>query len=196
MARALYLNHPQVIQDPAIPVPDWPLNKIGRARVGALAASDALADVSHVFSSTEQKARDTATPLAQALGLVPVFDPEMGENDRSATGYLHGVAFEAHADAFFAAPDVSVRGWETARDAQMRIVNAVDRALRTTHGDVLFVGHGAVGTLLWCALSGVDISREHDQGPGGGGNWFAFDLDKRQPLSAWRPMEELAKDVP
>ena len=59
-------------------------------------------------------------------------------------------------------------------------------------GDVLFVGHGGVGTLLLCALLGVPISRAYDQGPGGGGNVFAFRWQPRQALSRWQPMETLA----
>lgn len=37
------------------------------------------------------------------------------ENDRSSTGFLPPEEFEVVADAFFAQPGVSVRGWETAQ---------------------------------------------------------------------------------
>ena len=72
----------------------------------------------------------------------------MHENDRSATGYLPGPEFEATADRFFAEPQISVRGWERAIDAQARILGAVAETLaRHPGGDLLLVGHGAVGTL-------------------------------------------------
>jgi broad specificity phosphatase PhoE len=57
--------------------------------------------------------------------------------------------------------------------------------------NVLFVGHGGVGTLLFCALSGIEISRQYDQGAGGGGCWFEFSITGRKPLSGWQPMEAL-----
>ena len=63
-----------------------------------------------------------ARPMADRLGLTPIVIDGLGENDRSSTGYLPKAEFEAVADAFFARPEESVRGWERAVDAQRRIV--------------------------------------------------------------------------
>lgn len=116
----------------------------------------------------------------------------MHENDRSSTGFLPPLEFEDVADQFFANPNQSVRGWETAICAQTRILQEVDKCLQSgKSGDILIVGHGAVGTLLYCALANLPISRKYDQGSGGGGCYFAFDQDVRIPMSAWQPMENL-----
>lgn len=190
MGIGRYLSHPQVNQDPEVPVPAWGLSAIGLARAQKLAHSEALSGTIAIFTSTETKAIQTAAPLAKALGLVPTAIARMGENDRSATGYLQPDAFEETANAFFAHPDQSTRGWETAREAQNRIVKAVNDALNGHgKGDVLFVGHGGVGTLLYCALAGLAITRSHDQ-PAGGGNYFSFDLATRNTLHSWRPIED------
>ncbi|MCA0922893.1 histidine phosphatase family protein [Pseudooceanicola nanhaiensis] len=188
-----YLTHPQVTVDPAIEVPRWSLNATGRARVAALAAAPgALRATTRIISSDETKAIETATPLAEALGLRVEVRPGLHENDRSATGFLPPDAFEAVADAFFAAPDTSVRGWETAFAAQARILAGVTACLaEPSEGDVLFVGHGGVGTLLYCALAGLPIDRQHDQGPGGGGCWFGFAPGGR-PAAGWEAMETLS----
>ncbi len=53
---------------------------------------------------------------------------------------------------------------------------------------------GGVGTLLFCALSRLEIDRRYDQGDGGGGCWFQFDIERRQPLRKRQPMEALATD--
>ena len=81
-------------------------------------------------------------------------------------------------------------------DAQVRVVEAFDRALRS-HDDeqpVVFAGHGAVGTLLKCALGGRAIRRSEDQGklgnPGGGNIW-ALRLKDRALLCDWTPMEQM-----
>ncbi|SDI20667.1 histidine phosphatase family protein [Salipiger marinus] len=191
MARLLYLSHPQVRIDPAQDVPSWSLSPKGAARVEALAARGALAGISRVVSSAEVKALETARPLAASLGCTVEIRPRMHENDRSATGFLPPAEFEAVADRFFAEPQTSVRGWETAAAAQARTLSEVAACLSDeTCGDVLFVGHGGVGTLLLCALLGVPISRAYDQGPGGG-NVFAFRWQPRQALSRWQPMETL-----
>jgi hypothetical protein len=52
-------------------------------------------------------------------------------------------------------------------------------------------GLGGVGTLLYCALSGVPIDRKYDQGPGGGGCWFEFRLNNLSPNGGWTHMERL-----
>lgn len=189
MARRLYLTHPQVRIDPAQEVTRWSLSDLGRARVLALASSGALAGIGRVISSAEVKAVETAEPLAAALGCRVEVRAGMHENDRSATGYLPEAEFEAVADAFFAHPAQSIRGWETAIAAQRRIVTEVEECLRDCDSGVLFVGHGAVGSLLWCHLAGVGISRAHDQIAGGG---CVFDFDAVRANGAkWAALETM-----
>lgn len=188
-----YLTHPQVIVDPLKDMRRWSLNATGAARVSALAAQPGrLSGTRRVISSDEAKALETAGPVALALGVDVEIRPGMGENDRSATGFLPPAEFERVADEFFARPFDSIRGWETATDAQRRILSEVDDCLAGPQdGDVLLVGHGGVGTLLFCALSGVGIDRRFDQGPGGGGCWFQFGLGDRKPRHGWKQMERL-----
>ncbi len=87
---------------------------------------------------------------------------QLGEIDWSTTGYLPQNEHQMVAEAFFAHPDTSIRGWETARDAQRRIVAAIDAILADDQGrgNVATVSHGAVGTLYLCYLMHVDISRD------------------------------------
>ena len=184
-----YLTHPQVEIDPEVHVPDWGLSAVGKARVSALIDAGWLAGTAAVISSAERKAIETAAPIAAALGVELEIRQAMHENDRSATGFLSPSEFEATADAFFAEPMASIRGWERAVDAQARIVREADAVLSRQHsGDVLFVGHGAVGTLLFCHVAGIAIGRAHDQ-PAGGGNYFTFTQADRRILHSWHPME-------
>lgn len=186
---ALYITHPEVLIDPAVPVPGWGLSGRGRERAALAAASDWAARIGRFVASAERKAIETADILA--AGRVPVeTDHAMGENDRSSTGFLPPDAFEAAADEFFAHPQQSFRGWERAMDAQARIVAAVERVLATYDPAVpiAFVGHGGVGTLLKCHLKGTPIRRDGDQPPGGG-NLFAFRLADRSVTCDWTAME-------
>jgi broad specificity phosphatase PhoE len=98
------------------------MNETGRHRAALFAGSDQMASVTHIWSSTETKARETASIIARPRDLPIAFDARLGENDRSATGFLPPPLFEAAADAFFANPETSFKGWETARAAQARIV--------------------------------------------------------------------------
>ena len=95
------------------------------------------------------------------------------------------------ADAFFAQPDISVRGWERAVDAQKRIIAAVGAVIAATSqsGDIAIVSHGAVGALLLGHLSGRSIDRSLDQPAGKGGNFFAFDRETWRLAHGWRPID-------
>ncbi|WP_180357824.1 histidine phosphatase family protein [Streptomyces sp. NP160] len=186
------VSHPEVAVDPAVPVPRWGLSAAGRERLVHLLALPWAGSLTRVVSSTETKAVQTARALAAPLGLQVVTDEELGENDRSATGFVPPAEFEELADAFFAHPGTSVRGWETAEHAQARFAAAVRRRLDGhDDGDVAVVAHGGVGTLLLCQLLGVAVTRDLDQP--GQGSWYAF-----EPLSGlvhhgWRrigPPEE------
>lgn len=185
--RIVFVTHAEVEIDPKRPVPDWPLNPLGRARHAAFSANRLLSGVTAIYSSTERKARDGADIHASHLGLTPKAITALGENDRSATGYLPPAEFERMADAFFASPDVSVRGWESAHAAQARILAAVLTIAEMTPGpgDILIVSHGAVGTLLRCACLKRPIRRAEDQ-PAGGGNHFTIDLPDWTTHPEWR----------
>ncbi len=185
-----FITHPEVLIDPAVPVPDWPLSAVGVRRMRLAAGRPWLAGVRSIFTSAERKATDAAGLLAERLGISPVIIEGLGENDRSATGYLPKAEFEAVADEFFARPGQSVRGWERAADAQRRIVGAVERAVSLApEGDAAIVSHGGVGALLLCHLTGVPISRDADQPGGGGGHVYSFDRASRRLLSGWRRIE-------
>ncbi|WP_163264960.1 histidine phosphatase family protein [Chelativorans alearense] len=186
---AFYLTHPQVEIEPERPVPEWRLSGRGRQRVEAMLGKTWLRPIRRIVSSAELKAVETAALIAARLGVAIEVDPEMGENDRSATGFLQPDEFEAAADRFFGEPQKSWRGWERAVDAADRIEAAVRRALnRSELVPTLLVGHGAVGTLLKCRIGSRRISRREDQ-PAGGGSLFAFGIASRELLCDWTPME-------
>ena len=155
---SVFITHPEVVIDPAVPIEQWQLSAVGRARALRLAALFG-GRVDRVISSTERKATETAAILAEGLGVPMLVDAGLGEMDRSATGYLPPDEFETVVDAFFAAPEESIRGWERAVDAQCRIADAIRRHISNGHGDATaFVSHGGVGGLLLASLTGSPIS--------------------------------------
>jgi broad specificity phosphatase PhoE len=145
-----FITHPEVVIDPAIPVPQWPLSAEGKRRMGLMPRQSWVAGIRAIFSSSERKAMDGAEILARHLALPITVIEELGENDRSSTGYLPQKEFEALADEFFARPRETVRGWERATDAQRRIVSAIDELLAQspTDGDIAII---ATGELVPCS---------------------------------------------
>jgi broad specificity phosphatase PhoE len=192
MASLIFITHPEVVIDPNQPVPEWPLNPIGRARMERFAGLLADRDVSAVYASTERKARDGAVIVAERLGLSYETDEELGENDRSATGYIAPPEFWDVVRDFFGRPHESIRGWERAADAQTRIVRAVGRVLREdeTSGDIVVVSHGAVGCLLTAHLQKVEIGQESRPQHSGGGCFIVIDRDSFTLTQDWRAIED------
>ncbi|MDE1159932.1 MAG: phosphoglycerate mutase family protein [Neorhizobium sp.] len=190
MSFGLYITHPQVRIDRAVPVPRWGLSDIGRARAAQAAAAPWAKRLGRVVSSDETKAIETAEILAASAGVSVEIIAGAQENDRSATGFLPPPEFEKAADRFFAHPRESFNGWERAIDAQTRIVAAIDRVLADHDPTVpiAFIGHGGVGTLLKCHLQRRAIGRDGDQ-PDGGGNLFRFTLADRAVSCDWTPIE-------
>ena len=211
-----YISHPDVVKDPAVAVPRWPLSARGRARMTALLARSWVASLGAVYCSDEQKALDGAAILAGHLGLTPVVVPALGEVDRSSTGWLPEEEHAAAARRLFAQPEESVRGWETAAAAQGRIVAAigaiVSRAGEQGGGgageqeadvDETFspapllprspalavVAHGAVGTFYLCHLKGVPISMSEAQRGRDGGYYYCFDAATGRLIHDWTRIE-------
>jgi broad specificity phosphatase PhoE len=187
-----FVSHPNVQVRPDVPVPDWPLSEEGHSRMQACLRLPWVASIGAIFSSTERKATDSAAHLARHLSLPVDEVAELGENDRSSTGYLRTSEFEQLADAFFAEPHRSVRGWERAVDAQARVIAAVTRISAATRdlGAAAIISHGAVGTLLYCHLTTQPISRRFDQPRNGGGNYFSYSLSPPTAYSGWRAIDE------
>ena len=192
MPTVHFITHPEVAIDPAVPVPDWVLSDVGAERAAALLRRPWITAIRTIFTSAERKAAQVADMIGADRHLAPVTLAGLGENDRSATGYLPSAEFEATADAFFARPNESIRGWERAVDAQHRIVAAVDRAVAMMRpdGDAVIVSHGGVGTLLLCHLKRIPISRAEDQPGRGGGNVFRFDAARRHLIMGWHSIED------
>jgi broad specificity phosphatase PhoE len=159
---AYFITHPHVVISKDLPVTQWPLSALGRARMIKGLTRPWLSKITSIYCSTQQKSVDSARILAIHLSLPFVQVPELGENDRSSTGFLPPGEFDRVASEFFAKPETSVRGWERAIDAQHRNVAAVERLFEgeTSAGAIAIVSHGAVGTLLYCALAGVKIDRK------------------------------------
>ena len=69
MKTVYFITHPEVVINPSVPVPQWPLSAQGLARMRRLLRQPWVAQITAVYCSTEQKAIDGAALLAAHLGL-------------------------------------------------------------------------------------------------------------------------------
>ena len=68
----------------------------------------------------------------------------------------------------------------------------VERALSAPRpvGDVAFIGHGGVGTLLLCQLTGRPISLAERPPGADGGYFFIYDLDTSDLVQGWERIDD------
>ncbi len=187
MTKIYFISHPEVVIDPAKPVPSWNLSERGIERMRSFASQPELQSITSIWSSTEAKAIEAAEILADILRVSPLTDSRFNEIDRSATGFLPAEQHETVADQFFSAPEASIHGWERAIDVQQRIVEGFE-AVKSfpASGDIAIVGHGGAGTLLLCFLAGRPISRQYDQ-PFQGHYW-CYSCEDKSVLHHWKPI--------
>jgi broad specificity phosphatase PhoE len=192
MRIAYLITHPNVVVDPHVPVSRWSLSALGRERMRQMLSQPWVATITAVYSSAEQKAIDGARILAHHLELTPHIVEALGEIDRSSTGYLPAEEHAVVATAFFAEPDRSIRGWETARAAQQRIIKAVEAivAADATPGNIAMVAHGAVATLYLCQLKGVPIMQEQRPPAPDGGAYYCFEIETKSLVQDWKLVDE------
>lgn len=186
MSKVYFISHPEVVLDKSIPITEWNLSPAGQERLEQLLRKPWIQEIGVIYSSKERKAITAAEHIAAKLNLPIAFLADLGEMDRSSTGFLEPIEFEKTVDAFFTYPNQSIRGWESAINAQHRIVASIEKILRESkeNEDIAIVSHGGVGSLLIAYLKGQQISRSEDQP--GQGYYFIIDRDSRKLLQSWQ----------
>lgn len=192
MRLVYFITHPDVVIDPEIPVPRWPLSERGRERMKTLLAKPWINSLGSIYCSTEQKAIDGAAILTEHLSLGYEMVQGLDEIDRSSTGYLPHAEHATTAASFFADPERSIRGWETARNAQQRIIDTVEGLFEKDSGskNIALVSHGAVGVLYLCRLKQCPISAAEGPAGANGGSYYCFEATSKALVHGWQLIDE------
>lgn len=198
MKTVYVITHPEVVIDPNVPVPHWPLSEKGKGRMRGLLHAPWIKNVTAVYSSDEQKSIDGAMMIAHSSGVKVAKVSTLGEVDRSSTGYLPQEKHDLNARLLFDQPHESVEGWETAIEAQYRMVTTIYRILEfdKTPGPIVIMTHGAVASFLMSHLKRKRISLEDAPGMAGGGGIFSFDATTHNLLSDWQNIDDFAPKRP
>ena len=67
----VYVTHPQVVIDPAVPIPDWGLSALGCARAEEAAQLPWVRSLARVVTSAERARSLRRPPLGAARGRSP-----------------------------------------------------------------------------------------------------------------------------
>lgn len=158
-----HATHDRVDQVLCGRMPGVSLGAAGLDQAARLAWRFAGDDVAAVLSSPRERARETAQPIAQVLGLAAQVSPDLDEID---FGDWTGRSFTELAE------DADWRGWnerretgrppggESMREAQARVAQVL-RTIPEAHpgGRVVAVGHCDVLKAAICGLLGLSLDR-------------------------------------
>jgi len=160
MSLAKYLilvkhSQPEILED--VPAREWQLSEVGQTCAAELAGKLIAWRPEIVFSSIEPKARETASILAENLGLEFQVVENFHEHDRSGSPYHSKAEFESLVQGLFAKPTALVFGNETANEALTRFRQAVEIVLNShPNKNIVVVAHGTVISLYVAWLNGCD----------------------------------------
>lgn len=124
---------------------DLGLNARGRAQAGELAQSFRDRSITSVVSSPQQRARETAGPIADALGFDVTIDPRVDEVwlGRWQGKKLEELRGDPDLERYRQDPTYECDAIESASRVQQRMVDAVEDLLKAdAEGGVVMVSHG------------------------------------------------------
>jgi probable phosphoglycerate mutase len=177
---------------------DVGLNAVGLEQARRLAERLAGEKAHSVYASDLMRARQTAQPVAQQLGLRSITDPALREQ---SFGQVDGMRVEdiqkQHPQAWAAwlqfQEDYGMPGGETTRQFHTRVMDAVYRLVSAHHGETLVVvTHGGVLDMIYRSARSLGLSgpRQSDI-PNAGLNRVRV-RDGRIDILAWADTTHLA----
>jgi probable phosphoglycerate mutase len=138
---------------------DPPLAERGKKQAEALAGYLGGEPIGGVWSSPMQRARETAAPLAAALGVDVVVDTELAEWDREATSYIPIEELKANKDERWVAMvegNLDTSGVDL-DEFRAGVVTAIDHVITgNPGGSIAVVCHGGVINAYLAHILGID----------------------------------------
>ena len=144
----LLAKHAEPHVDPNLPAREWALNAAGELGATRLAEAWSPVGVDLVVSSVERKAKETATIVADRLGVMFHTGHDLHEHERPFMADRD--QFQQFMASFFAEPNLH-------RAVEARFTSAVDALVKAHRGSRLgIVAHGTVLSLHLAARYGLD----------------------------------------
>ena len=183
---------------------DVPLNETGVAQARRMAGRLAGERIDALVVSDLTRARQTAAPLAQALGLTPRLEPALREQ---AFGMLEGMSFDEirqrHPKEFALwvrqDPDYALPGGaENRRDFHRRVIEALQEAGRVHAGQrIAVVTHGGVLDMVWRSAKGLSLNGPREcLIPNTGINRVLLRIDATLEILGWADDAHLRESAP
>ena len=169
MTTLYFIAHPEVVPDPGIPISMWNYTDYGMARWEKILTKLWIKEIEKIYTSPEARAIQAAQGLSHSLGyslhtredLGPIKKPDQGK-------VVAPEEYAASLGQFYQFPSTSVTGWETASEAQKRIVTATSSILQESQNVayIAVISHEDLGNLLLSHVKQVEIQQFDTWGVG------------------------------
>lgn len=151
-----FLRHGETKVDKSTPISKWVLSGTGESQAKQLSQEGVFNDIDFIFSSTEEKAYETALPTAESLGKEVTKLEEIVELNRDNGVFMEAEEYERTIKQCLERPDKSLNNWETANHALERFsekISELDKLYENKN--ILVVGHGFTINMYFAKLLGV-----------------------------------------
>jgi broad specificity phosphatase PhoE len=152
MNTFVFLRHGETTKDPTRPSIDWTLTEETQKSLTDLAAKSEFCDITHIYSSYEDKAQKSAAPFARKLRLKVEVADGLEEVHRGDT-YLSDEEFAQLKREKLEQRDSAPDGAETSNEALARfrqVISAIDA--KHTNAKILISSHGTILALYFSEL--------------------------------------------
>ncbi len=151
-----FLCHGQTKKDHDMPISKWVLSGNGVEQAKKLTQEGIFNNIDIIFSSTEEKANQTAKPIAVALGKEIRQINEIRELNRDKGGFMDADEYKYAVKHCLENQDESLHNWETATHALDRFSRKIkDLDQEYENKKILIVGHSFTINLYFAKLLGV-----------------------------------------
>jgi broad specificity phosphatase PhoE len=147
-----FLRHGETIKDRDIPSTQWSISDEAKSELRKLAKQEKFKDLTHIYSSTELKAQESARPFSEVTGL-DILEADGLEEMHRGDKYLSDQEFKELKKNKLENRDTNPDCGETSNEALLRFKNAINK-INTNHNNsnILIASHGTVLTLYFSDL--------------------------------------------
>lgn len=148
-----FLRHGQTKRDENKPISKWVLSELGEEQARNLTHEDIFKDIDLIFSSTEEKAYQTAKFIADELGKEITQIEEISELNRDKGGFMEPEKYEESVKYCLEHLDESINNWEIANHALERFfrkIEELDKQYKNKR--ILIIGHAFTINLYFAKL--------------------------------------------
>ncbi|MFX0044435.1 MAG: histidine phosphatase family protein [Candidatus Hermodarchaeota archaeon] len=151
------LRHAETKLDPGVPADRWHISEVGAGSAQVLASSGVFDNVDMIVTSAEDKAYETALPIAKRIDADITRNSSFNELNRGTGPFTSHEEYLERVHSALSVPESSICGWETAANALRRFEQGIHNIeSETAARSLLLVSHGLVLSLYFAHLLGTE----------------------------------------